>query len=225
MNFSTKNSLTTLAQTFIMGSIDAYTFQNFHGSFVSAQTGNLVVFAYEWATKGWHTAYIRVPVLLGFLLGAFISQACKHIKLDTDRRFNVFLLFSILFLGLLGLSTLNHLSMLTMLFCLGLFSGYELTVFNKIGSTSVNNGIMTGNLKNFSNNVYEGIFSHDRTAMIKAGRFLSGILMFILGIVFSAYVLHAAGDKVFAAAIIINVVLLAIIYIDFKRTHHQPTIN
>ncbi len=182
MNFSTKNSLTTLAQTFIMGSIDAYTFQNFHGSFVSAQTGNLVVFAYEWATRGWHTAYIRVPVLLGFLLGAFISQACKHIKLNTDRRFNVFLLFSILFLGLLGLSTLNHLSMLTMLFCLGLFSGYELTVFNKIGSTSVNNGIMTGNLKNFSNNVYEGIFSHDRTAMIKAGRFLSGILMFILGL-------------------------------------------
>ncbi len=100
MNFSTKNSMTTLAQTFIMGSIDAYTFQNFHGSFVSAQTGNLVVFAYEYATKGWGTAYIRVPVLLGFLLGAFMSQACKHIKLPAERRFNLFLLFSISFSGL-----------------------------------------------------------------------------------------------------------------------------
>ncbi|EEI21047.1 hypothetical protein HMPREF0497_0115 [Lentilactobacillus buchneri ATCC 11577] len=36
---------------------------------------------------------------------------------------------------------------LNMLFTLGLFSGYELTVFNKIGGTSVNNAIMTGNLK------------------------------------------------------------------------------
>jgi uncharacterized membrane protein YoaK (UPF0700 family) len=91
MTFSTKNSLTTLLQTFIMGSIDAYTFQNFDGSFVSAQTGNLVVFAYELASKGWHTAYIRVPVLIGFLLGAFISQACKHLKLSTVRRFSIFL--------------------------------------------------------------------------------------------------------------------------------------
>lgn len=90
MNFVTKTSITTLAQTFIMGSIDAYTFQNFDGSFVSAQTGNLVVFAYEYATKGWQTAYIRVPVLLGFLLGAFISQAFKHIQLANDRRFNIF---------------------------------------------------------------------------------------------------------------------------------------
>lgn len=225
MNFSTKNSMTTLAQTFIMGSIDAYTFQNFHGSFVSAQTGNLVVFAYEYATKGWGTAYIRVPVLLGFLLGAFISQACKHIKLPAERRFNLFLLFSIIFLGLLTLGAAFNLSMLNMLFSLGLFSGYELTVFNKIGVTSVNNGIMTGNLKNFANNVYEAIFSRDKSALIKASHFLSGIIMFVLGIMFSAYVLQAIGTEVFTAAIMINIILLMTLYIDYRMTNHQQTIS
>lgn len=225
MNFVTKTSITTLAQTFIMGSIDAYTFQNFDGSFVSAQTGNLVVFAYEYATKGWQTAYIRVPVLLGFLLGAFISQAFKHIQLANDRRFNIFLLFSIILLGFLACAATFHLSMLNMLFSLGLFSGYELTVFNKVGTTSVNNGIMTGNLKNFANNCYEAIFSHDRGALLKAGRFLSGIIMFILGIIFSAYLLHAAGLKVFAAALIINFILLIIPLFSWGNRQQNKTIS
>ncbi|MQM61510.1 YoaK family protein [Lentilactobacillus buchneri] len=225
MNFATKTGITTLAQTFIMGSIDAYTFQNFDGSFVSAQTGNLVVFAYELATKGWSTAYIRVPVLLGFLLGAFISQAFKHIQLASDRRFNVLLLFSIILLGILAVAAAFHLSMLNMLFSLGLFSGYELTVFNKIGTTSVNNGIMTGNLKNFANNSYEAIFSHDREALLKAGRFLSGIIMFILDIIFSAYLLHAAGPKVFVAALMINLVLLIIPLFGWRNRQRDETIS
>ncbi len=74
MKITTQHTIITLIQTFIMGSIDAFTFQNFNGSFVSAQTGNLVVFAYELASKGWTTAYVRVPVLLGFLLGAFFLK-------------------------------------------------------------------------------------------------------------------------------------------------------
>ena len=216
MAFFTKHSITTLAQTFIMGSIDAYTFQNFNGSFVSAQTGNLVVFAYEYATKGWATAYIRVPVLLGFLLGAFISQGCKHIKLSPNRRFNLLLFFSIIFLAFLTFAAAVHMPKLSMLFSLGMFSGYELTVFNRIGATSVNNGIMTGNLKNFANNVYEAIFSHDRTAMFKAGHFLSAIVTFILGIMFSAYLLHAIGTEVFTFAALLNLVLLAAIHIHFR---------
>ncbi|MFD1125318.1 YoaK family protein [Lentilactobacillus raoultii] len=221
MDFSTKNSLTTLFQTFIMGSIDAYTFQNFNGSFVSAQTGNLVVFAYELAAKGWQTAYVRVPVLIGFLLGAFISQACKHLKLSTNHRFSAFLLLSILFLGLLYGAMFTSITELPMLFSLGLFSGYELTVFNKIGGTSVNNGIMTGNLKNFSNNVYEAIFSHDHDALIKAGHFLSGICMFVFGILFSTYYLKATGTRVFLCALLINTILLIIVTI-FKEAPSQP---
>ncbi|MBZ2199838.1 MAG: YoaK family protein [Lentilactobacillus hilgardii] len=221
MTFSTKNSLTTLLQTFIMGSIDAYTFQNFDESFVSAQTGNLVVFAYELASKGWHTAYIRVPVLIGFLLGAFISQACKHLKLSTDRRFSIFLLLSVIFLGLFYGSMFTSINELNMLFTLRLFSGYELTVFNKIGGTSVNNAIMTGNLKNFSNNVYEALFSRDHAALIKAGQFLSGICMFILGILFSTYALKANGTNVFLCALVINIILLIIVTVIKEKKPQQ----
>ncbi len=112
-----------------------------------------------------------------------------------------------------------------MLFSLGLFSGYELTVFNKIGVTSVNNGIMTGNLKNFANNVYEAIFSRDKSALIKASHFLSGIIMFVLGIMFSAYVLQAIGTEVFTAAFMINIILLMTLYIDYRMTNHQQTIS
>lgn len=225
MAFFTKYSITTLAQTFIMGSIDAYTFQNFSGSFVSAQTGNLVVFAYEYATKGWATAYIRVPVLLGFLLGAFISQGCKHIKLNPNLRFNLLLSFSIIFLGLLAMASATHMGELDMLFCLGLFSGYELTVFNRIGETSVNNGIMTGNLKNFANNVYEAIFSHDKIAMSKAGHFSSAIVTFVIGIMCSAYLLKAIGVKVFIVAAILNLILLAAVQIHSQISKRHETMS
>jgi uncharacterized membrane protein YoaK (UPF0700 family) len=216
MTFSTKNSLTTLFQTFIMGAIDAYTFQNFAGSFVSAQTGNLVVFAYELVSKGWQTAYVRLPVLIGFLIGAFISQAAKHLPFSDRNRFIIPLAFSTLLLAIVDGTILLGAGELTILFILGFFSGYELTVFNKIGGTSVNNGIMTGNLKNFSNNVYEAIFSRNHQALLQAGFFLSGIMMFVLGIIFSAYWLHAVGPNVLLVAMVINIFLI-VMMVGFKN--------
>lgn len=216
MTFSTKNSLTTLFQTFIMGAIDAYTFQNFAGSFVSAQTGNLVVFAYELVSKGWQTAYVRLPVLIGFLIGAFISQAAKHLPFSDRNRFIILLAFSTLLLAIVDGTILLGAGELTILFILGFFSGYELTVFNKIGGTSVNNGIMTGNLKNFSNNVYEAIFSRNHQALLQAGFFLSGIMMFVLGIIFSAYWLHAVGPNVLLVAMVVNIFLI-VMMVGFKN--------
>lgn len=212
MRPSTKTviTVTTILQTFIMGTIDAYTFNTFNGSFVSAQTGNLIVFGIELATKGWHTAYIRVPVMVGFVLGAILAQAFRHLLLVEKKQFEFQLGISVVSLiALLTIAT-HPINDLVMLFLLGMFASYQLTLFNQVGETSVNNGIMTGNLKNMSNQFYEAIFQQDRTAMKQSLSLLVGIGMFTLGVLTSAYAMKSAPMMVFGIAAVINTGLLGL---------------
>ncbi|WP_283679892.1 YoaK family protein [Lentilactobacillus sp. Marseille-Q4993] len=207
-------TLITLVQTFIMGAIDAFTFQNYDGSFVSAQTGNLVLFGYELIRDGWTTASLRIPVLIGFLLGAFLSQPLTNDDIHLKSQTKTNLLISITILTITLILLIVNVDRLLILFILGGFSGFELTAFSTIGKTKVNNGIMTGNLKNFANNLYETIFNHDNNAKIATINFALGILFFVMGVVASAQWLSARAILLFPILIIFNsgLVILAIFF-------------
>ncbi len=112
--------------------------------------------------------------------------------------------------GLLVATYLNA-GELLMLFVLGIFSGFELTIFNKVWQTSVNNGIMTGNLKNFANDLFEAVVHSSHQALKNAVHFLAGILMFIFGIMYSTYFLSATGHLVFLSGMIMNLFLILIV--------------
>ena len=70
------NSITllTLSATFLMGLLDAYTFMEKGGVFVSAQTGNMVAFSSKLFTGHFSEAKGHITVFLGFMLGALIGQ-------------------------------------------------------------------------------------------------------------------------------------------------------
>lgn len=181
-------SILTLAATFLMGLIDGYTFLNQNGVFVSAQTGNLVAFSSKLFTGQWKLALSHVVVFLGFAFGAFIGEAIvERIQGSVLKKYEKFLIIQFVLLLVLAVSQ-SILSSTILIFLLGLMSGYELTLFRKIGLTTVNDGIMTGNIKNWMNSFYKFIF--DKNVAAKAD-FLSLSLAlgaFVLGVGISSLI-------------------------------------
>ena len=175
-------TILTIFSTFLMGFIDAFTFITLDGLFASAQTGNMVVMAAKLFAGNPLEAFAHVSSFLGFAVGAFLAQGVIERFRDYGwRKYRIYLFIQMIFLLILaviqqefGASVIGGL--------LGLLAGYELTVFRKIKSTSINNGIMTGNTKNLMNHLYLAIFHKDKASLNIFLILLLGIGLFMLGV-------------------------------------------
>jgi len=149
-------TILTLGATLVMGMVDAYTFLT-HGSvFVSAQTGNLVLFVVKFVEHGWSDAWVNVPVWIGYFLGCFIAQGLsEHVDEDNKRlQMRNLLLIDVLVYFVLA-ATQSWLMSIWLIFLLGIVAGYELTIFRQVGAISINNSIMTGNTKSLASSSYQ----------------------------------------------------------------------
>ncbi|MCH4170310.1 MAG: DUF1275 domain-containing protein [Lactobacillus sp.] len=198
----------TVGQTLLMGMLDAYTFSHFDGAFASAQTGNLVVFGVALSQQGWRTAASHLPIFFGFLIGAILAQLIRQqaAPLKPTTRLKLFTGLSIILpLALLALQPGPKWLSLSLL---GLFASYELTIFNQIGTTTVNNGIMTGNIKNFGNSIYT-FLSHPSTATgLKVGHFAIGIGTFILGVILGCSWFNQSPQLILLGGAVMNLSFL-----------------
>lgn len=171
----------TIISTFLMGMVDAYTFTEQDGSFASAQTGNLVMLSVKVFTGHFDTVSSHIIVFVGYAMGAFIGEAVlERIVQANLYKSRVVLLLQTILLGSLA-SFQTVLIDSVMIFCLGLLAGYEITVFRTFKSTTVNNGIMTGNTKNMMHQLYQALFNKSKAAREKTLHFLLVILTFMLG--------------------------------------------
>lgn len=175
-------SILTIIAAFLMGFIDAYTFIEQNHVFASAQTGNMVTFGVKLFTGQWRQAGTNLIVFFGFAIGAFLGEIflARFSRLGL-RKYRVFLYVQAVLLLLLAIYQL-HIGTRVIVFLLGVLSGYELTMFRKIRTTPVNNGIMTGNARNAVNSVYRIVFEKDPQAKKDFINLLIGILMFVLGV-------------------------------------------
>ncbi|MCG3088994.1 YoaK family protein [Sporosarcina cyprini] len=176
-----KTSLTIIA-TFLMGFIDAYTFDERNGTFASAQTGNMIMLGAKLFSGEWQESASHLSVLAGFALGVFGGEAIssKYSFLGLQQ-YRVFLMTEAVLLLLLAYFQTSLPDSWMVLF-LGILAGYVLTLFRTIRSTGVNNGIMTGNTKNLMNNLYKVIFQKDKKAKEECRNLSIGIMLFILGV-------------------------------------------
>ncbi|WP_207940450.1 YoaK family protein [Candidatus Enterococcus lowellii] len=175
-------SYLTMAATFLMGFIDAYTFLEKDGVFVSAQTGNMIAFSSKLFTGQFSQAAGHITVFIGFSLGAFIGEAVlQKMKRHFLKKYQIFLLIqgSLLLFFALFQQTIND---SLMIFLLGFLAGYELTIFRQIGMTTVNDGIMTGNTKNLMTNLFNFLFKKDETAKKNFIHLSLTILLFMIGV-------------------------------------------
>lgn len=175
-------SVLTIYSTFLMGFIDAYTFIVRDGVFASAQTGNMVVLVAKIFGGHPYEALIHILAFLGFALGAFMGQGLiEHYKEMGWKKYRIYLLIQTVFL--LVVATLqDYMGPGLIGFLLGWLAGYELTLFRKINTTNINNGIMTGNTKNLMNNLYLAIFKKNTAALHEFRTLLLGIGVFMFGV-------------------------------------------
>ena len=59
--------------TFVGGFLDAYTFVS-HAVFANAQTGNVVLFGVETASRHWHAALLRLIPIAAFVVGVVAAE-------------------------------------------------------------------------------------------------------------------------------------------------------
>lgn len=182
-------TILTIFSTFLMGFIDAFTFLTQDGLFASAQTGNMVVLAAKLFEGNFSEALIHISSFIGFALGAFIAQGVMEcFKTYGWKKYRLYLCFQMVFLLILAIIQ-QSIGPSVIGFLLGLLAGYELTVFRKIKSISINNGIMTGNTKNLMNNLYLALFHKNKKALHTFLTLFIGITVFMLGVGTGALVL------------------------------------
>ncbi len=183
------HTILTLFSTFLMGFIDAYTFVTYDGLFASAQTGNMVVLGAKLLDGNISEVLIHLTSFIGFAIGAFIAQGIVERYKNHDwKKYRVYLLLQTILLLVLAVSQ-QSIGVSLIAFLLGLLAGYELTVFRKIKTTSINNGIMTGNTKNLMNNLYLALFYKNRQALHTFLTLLLGVSVFLLGVLSGSVVL------------------------------------
>lgn len=192
-----------------MGFIDAYTYMKHDGVFVSAQTGNIIVFSAKLFSGAWHEAAKHITVFAGFAAGAFIGEAIiEKAEGDSLRRYRVFLISQGALLLLLA-AFQDSIGNPVMVFALGLLAGYELSIFRKVGNTTINNGIMTGNTKNMMNKLYRAIADRDREARREFFNLLAGLVTFIFGVGAGALVVGLDATLILWFAFLFNILLFA----------------
>ncbi|AYM02083.1 YoaK family protein [Levilactobacillus yiduensis] len=208
------DTVLTLGATLVMGMIDADTFLNHGAVFVSAQTGNMVVFVVKLAEHGWGAAWVNVPVWIGYFLGCFLAQGLsEHLGQGNKRRQMRWLMLLDVGAYTVLASLQTAIPTLWLIFGLGIVAGYELTVFRQVGGIGINNGIMTGNTKNLATATYRAWFDGDRVARSKQRRIAIVLATFILGCGVGARLATLTPLGVLWIATALKLILLAWLFV------------
>lgn len=216
-------TILTLGATLVMGMVDADTFLN-HGSvFVSAQTGNLIVFMVKLVTHGWSVAWVNVPVWIGYFLGCFGAQALsEHFNRGNKRRQMrwLMLLNVVAYLVLSSLQTV--IPGMWLIFLLGILAGYELTIFRQVGGIALNNGVMTGNTKSLAISSYQAWIGGDKAARHRQMQVVLVLGIFLLGCGVGAWLASQFTLGVLWVATLIKAFLLLWLFLPVAQ--QRPTI-
>lgn len=207
-------TILTLGATLVMGMIDADTFLNHGAVFVSAQTGNLVVFVVKLVEDGWGAAWVNVPVWIGYFLGCFGAQGLtEHLGQRNKRRQMRWLMLLDVLAYVLLASLQSTIPTMWLIFLLGIMAGYELTVFRQVGGIGINNGIMTGNTKNLATSAYRAWFDGDHAARSRQNKLALVLLTFILGCAMGARLANLTPQGVLWIASALKLILLAWLFV------------
>ncbi|GKV70320.1 membrane protein [Sporosarcina sp. NCCP-2716] len=203
----------TIGAAFLMGFIDAYTFTELKHVFVSAQTGNMVTFGVKLVTGAPFEGIPNVMSLVGFMGGAFMGEVLlARYKERGLRKYRIFLYVQAVLLLLLAV-TQPYLHLSVAVFVLGWLSGYALTTFRKIGSTAVNNGIMTGNARNMMSSLYKLLFEKDPQAKTELLHLGTGIVTFVAGVGAGAFVTSIEPAAVLWAAFAFVMLSISVLFV------------
>lgn len=206
----------TLWCTFLMGYLDTYAFLHYDDLLVSAQTGNLVLLGANLRNE-LSDIMPHVASFGGFLLGAFLAEALlEYTAKNSSRKFSVFIFIQVIVL--FGVASFESLiGVYGFAVILGAFSGYTLTIFNRVGATKMNNGIMTGNVQKLMTQLYRVIFLSEKDAWHVSRVILIGVMTFIVGIFMSALLYIYLSEHMMMIAACLSVLVFVVLVMVGRR--------
>lgn len=179
--------------TFCAGYVDAYTFIVRGNTLVAGQTGNVVFLSVGLIQDNVSDASTKVMTLLSFMMGVFLLTVYKE-KLRVVKK-PILSLFPLailsLIIGFIPLSVDNLFIVPPLAFCMGLVT----TAFGEVSGIAYNNAFMTGNIKRTMLAFGEYVRTKHTAFLMEGLIFVSLLVSFILGVVFSAYLTIIFNEK------------------------------
>ena len=198
------------------GFLDAYTYLCRGKVFANAQTGNIVLLGVKLAEGQFDALLHYLIPILAFALGVVVAEL-------TRRRFRshpaihwrqIVIALEIAILGLVALLPTGEwdtaANVLVSFVC-----AVQVQSFRKIRGNPCATTMCTGNLRSAADNLYAGLALHDAPALLRASRYLSVVLVFVLGAVAGAFLTQALAEK---AVLLCTLPLLAAFGVMFLPT-------
>ena len=213
---------TALTLTFVSGFIDAYTYLTQGQSFAGMQTGNIIYMMLHFARQDWQSGLGYVLPILLFVLG----QVFIYMLRKLGRRYSFhWHLFSgrLLFLLLFATSLITpfyqeaHLPIMVLSF----YAAVQVETFKKIRGMPYTGIMMTGNIRILTTLLCEWLDSRDAHLLAKARNVFLIILVFMLGVLFSAISVHFLGKWTLSLTLLplafVNFLLATEVAFDAKK--------
>lgn len=206
-----------LVLTLGSGFMDAYTYLARGGTFAITQTGNMVLFAVDAATRNWDDARAHVWPIPAFMLGIAMAARIEagHARLAHPLRWAVGAQVAALAaIGFLPAST-PHAFVTVQVAFLG---AVQIGLFRTVGDLTYMPAATTGNLMRFVQQIYDAL-THRGSAAWQAAR-IYGVLIssFAGGAVAGAFATQEWDVHASWAAAGISAVMLVMLIIDPVRT-------
>jgi uncharacterized membrane protein YoaK (UPF0700 family) len=197
------------------GFLDAYTFVSRDGVFANAQTGNFVLLGVEMAQGEFKQAFLHIPPILAFILGAAVAET---LKLWQGRRLfqapgRAVLLLEMVLLLIVGFLPVEIPNMFITII-IAFVASIQFSTFRKLSKWNYNTTTVTGNLLTTTKAAYSAIFIHDQEGADQAIRFIIVLSSFLLG----ALVGTVSTFNFEAKAIWIAAGILAIVIVLFTTS-------
>ena len=191
--FSRHSKRLALFLTFCAGYVDAYTFIVRGNTLVAGQTGNVVFLSVGLIQDNVSEASTKVMTLISFMMGVFLLTVYKE-KLRVVKKPILSLIplaILSLIIGFVPLTVDNIYIVPPLAFCMGLVT----TAFGEVSGIAYNNAFMTGNIKRTMLAFGEYVRIKHTAFLMEGLIFVSLLVSFVLGVVFSAYLTIIFSEK------------------------------
>jgi uncharacterized membrane protein YoaK (UPF0700 family) len=200
------------------GFLDAYTFVSRDGVFANAQTGNFVLLGVEMAQGKFERAFLHIPPILAFILGAAVAETFKlwqgkRLFQAPGRAVLLLEMVLLLIVGFLPVEIPNMFITIVIAFV----ASIQFSTFRKLSKWNFNTTTVTGNLLTTTKAAYSAIFIHDQEGAYQAKRFIIVLFSFLLG----ALVGTISTSNFEAKAIWIAAGILAIVIVLFTTSRES----
>jgi Predicted membrane protein len=216
MNKTHLATLLTMLSAFVIGLLDVYGILAHEGSVISAQTGNLVNLALSLAQGDFAALPSHLALLLGFAAGCILPVFLVKSWFKNKSQWTLWTVFTMMvwIRVLFGTSLSTNASLVDLSFIAGL----ALSFFRNLRTSNLNNGIMTGNLKNMYGAFIEAIVYKQRQKYPEAFNLLLVIVCFFAGALIGGWVAKIALVWVLVAS---GVSCLLPYLVIFKKTTEE----